>query len=198
MTVRYAASFSSTQEPNWRVVGEPHRGPGTYAVERAERLLFPAPKGGAGDADPERPSLPFRARHTPFDTGRLADGYKTLRPRFATPRSALYASELAGPIRVARTSPAGVGAGAVTSVERTAGALIGGGRSRLPCAKAQAAAVKAVAAEDLWGVGGRDSRFVRLERPSVLDPERDGSGRCAAAAIWRKTNKKSRTRQGYG
>lgn len=37
---------------------------------------------------------------------------------------------------------------------------------------------------DPWRIGGRGSRFVRLERPSVLDPIRDGSRRRAAAATW--------------
>lgn len=48
----------------------------------------------------------------------------------------------------------------------------------------QAAAATAAAAADPWRVGGRGSRFVRLERPSVIDPVRDGSRRRAAASTW--------------
>lgn len=138
---RYAASFSKTQEPNWRTNGDPALGPGTYAVERAEGLTFPAPLGGAGDADPSRPSLPFRVRFTPFDTQHLAAGYKTLKPRFSTPRSALYASELSGRSPGAAADPADAGVAATTTAERTAGVLIdskknGGRRRPSPAAKA--------------------------------------------------------------
>lgn len=91
---RFAASFSKTQEPDWRVIGDPALGPGTYKVERAEPFTLPSPSGGAGDADTERPSPSFRTRRTPFDLRRLADGYKTLKPRFSTPRSVLHTSDL--------------------------------------------------------------------------------------------------------
>lgn len=121
---RYAACFSKTEEPDWRVIGDPALGPGTYAIERAEALTFPAPLGGAGDADPSRPSLPFRMRYTPFDTQQLADGYKTLRPRFSTPRSFLYASELSGGIREAAVGLTGARLSAATLAEKTAGGLI--------------------------------------------------------------------------
>lgn len=75
-------------------MGNPTLGPGTYRIERAERLTLPAPSGGEGDADPSRPSTSFRACRSPFDVRRLAADYKTLKPRFSTPRLALYASEL--------------------------------------------------------------------------------------------------------
>eukprot|EP00752_Nemacystus_decipiens_P002912 g2710.t1 len=184
---RYAASFSQTEAPDWRVVGDPALGPGTYAVERAEPLTFPAPQGGSGDADPTRPSLPFRVRYTPFDTRRLAAGYKTLKPRFSTPRSALNASELSS-VRKAAAGVAGVRHAATTAVaEKSAGNLVEprtATKTRLTPA-GKAAAVTAEVAGDPWRIGGRGSRFVRLERPSVLDPLRDGSRRRAAAATWR-------------
>lgn len=134
---RYAASFSNTQEPDWRVNGNPELGPGTYAVELAESLTLPAPQGGAGDADPARPSIPFRVRRTPFDSRSLADGYKTLKPRFSTPRTALYLSELprgtAGVVSAPPDPPA------TTVGERKAGEIIRPGavcRKRLtPAAK---------------------------------------------------------------
>lgn len=122
---RFAACFSKTQEPDWRIIGDPALGPGTYAVERAEALTLPAPQGGSGDADPTRPSLPFRVRYTPFDTRHLADGYKTLKPRFSTPRSALYASELSSGVRggVADLTGARLSA-TTTAADKTAGELI--------------------------------------------------------------------------
>ncbi|CAM9698944.1 unnamed protein product, partial [Ectocarpus sp. 4 AP-2014] len=134
---RYAASFSNTQEPDWRVNGNPNLGPGTYAVELAESLTLPAPQGGAGDVDPARPSIPFCVRRTPFDTRRLADGYKTLKPRFSTPRTALYMSELPrGTAGVASDPPEPP---ATTMGERKAGGTIRPGtvcRKRLsPAAK---------------------------------------------------------------
>eukprot|EP00903_Cladosiphon_okamuranus_P007750 g7508.t1 len=190
---RYAACFSKTQEPDWRVIGDPARGPGTYAIERAEPLTFPAPQGGSGDADPTRPSLPFRVRYTPFDTRHLAAGYKTLKPRFSTPRAALYASELSGGVQKATAGVTGarLAATAVSVDEKTAGTLVeprNERRRRLtPAAKAKA--VTAEAAADPWRVGGRGSRFVRLERPSVLDPIRDGSRRRAAAATWSSSHR---------
>ena len=104
--------------------GHPALGPGTYAVERAETLVFPAPQGGAGDADPARPSLPFRVRYTPFDTRHLAGGYKTLKPRFSTPRSALYASELPGTGQGDGADLSNAKPSAITAAERTAGELI--------------------------------------------------------------------------
>ncbi|CAM9263001.1 unnamed protein product, partial [Sphacelaria rigidula] len=47
-----------------------------------------------------------------------------------------------------------------------------------------AVAVNAAAAAHSWGVGGRESRFVRLEGPSSFDPVKDGSRRRALAAGW--------------
>lgn len=125
IAVRYAASFSNTQEPDWRVRGDPALGPGTYAVERAEAITLPAPQGGAGDADPARPSLPFCVRRTSFDTQHLAEGYRTLKPRFATPRCPLYASEPPGG---APAPPAADASVATSAAERTAGELIYRGR----------------------------------------------------------------------
>ena len=191
---RYAASFSSTQEPNWRVTGDPSSGPGTYAVERAEGCTF---LGGVGNADPARRSPAFRARHTPFDLRYLADGYKTLKPRFSTPRSPLYASELSGPPRAVAVTPTA----AITAAERMAGSVMHAKddcrrRQRNPAARA--AAVKAAAAADPWGVGGRDSRAVHLERPSVLDPVRDGSRRHAAAVTWNLLRNVRREKRGPG
>ncbi len=119
--------------------GSPALGPGTYAVERAETLTFPAPQGGAGDADPSRPSLPFRIRYTPFDTRHLASGYKTLKPRFSTPRTTLHASELPGGARGVVTDLSDDEPSAITAAERTAGELFdsrGGVKKRLtPAAK---------------------------------------------------------------
>lgn len=153
--LRYAASFSNTQVRNEQVIGDPSPGPGAYDVKCAEDLTRPAPLGGAGDADPTRPSLSFRARFTPFDTRRLAHGYKTLKPRFSTPRSPLYASELSGFPKV----PA---ATANTALKKQMCMR----KQQNPAARM--AAVKAAAAADPWRIGGRCSRFVRLERPSVL------------------------------
>lgn len=176
---RYAASFSNTQEPNWRVTGNPCLGPGTYAVERAAGFMLTA---GTGNADPTRRSPAFRARHTPFDLRYLADGYKTLKPRFSTPRSPLYVSELSGPSTSLAVTPAAAATPAECMVRTVVHAK--GDRRRWQNPVARAAAVRAAAAADPWGVGGRDSRAVHLERPSVLDPLRDGSRRHAAAVAW--------------
>ena len=176
---RYAASFSNTQEPNWRVTGDPSLGPGTYAVKSAEGCTF---LGGVGNADPVRRSPAFRARRTPFDLRYLADGYKTLKPRFSTPRSPLYASELSGPPRAVPVNPTAT----TTAAERMVGSVVHakGDSERRQSPAARSMTVKAAAATDPWGVGGRDSRAVHLEGPSVLDPVRDGSRRRAAAVTW--------------
>lgn len=93
-------------------------------------LTYPAPQGGAGDADPARPSLPFRVRYTPFDTRHLASGYKTLKPRFSTPRTALHASELPGGARGAATDLSDAEPSTITAAERIAGELIDSRRGR--------------------------------------------------------------------
>lgn len=174
------------------MTGDPSLGPGTYAVERAEGFTFLA---GVGDADLARRSRAFRARHTPFDLRYLADGYKTLKPRFSTPRSPLYVSELSGPPRAVPVTPV-----AATAAERMVGSVIHAKREgrRRESPAARAAAVKAVAAADPWGVGGRDSRAVRLERPSVLDPVRDGSRRRAAAVAWNSLRHVRNGKRGAG
>lgn len=192
-TARYAASFSNTQEPNWRVTGDPSLGPGTYAVERAEGCTF---LGGVGNADPARRFPAFRARHTPFDLRYLADGYKTLKPRFSTPRSPLYASELSGPPRAVPVNPTA----ATTAAEQIVGSVMHakGDSERRQSPAARTVAVKAVAAADPWGVGGRDSRAVHLEGPSVLDPVRDGSRRRAAAVTWNSLRNGRNGKRGAG
>jgi len=105
-------------------------------------LTYPAPQGGAGDADPARPSLPFRVRYTPFDTRHLASGYKTLKPRFSTPRTTLHASELPGRAPGAAANLGNTKPSPITAAERTAGEQIdsrGGGKKRLtPAAKVSA------------------------------------------------------------
>ncbi|CAB1100795.1 unnamed protein product [Ectocarpus sp. CCAP 1310/34] len=166
---RYAASFSNTQEPNWRVNGNPNLGPGTYAVELAESLTLPAPQGGAGDADPARPSIPFRVRRTPFDTRRLADGYKTLKPRFSTPRTALYSSELPrGTAGVASDPP---DPPSTTMGERKAGGTIRTGavcRKRLsPAAKVGGSSNGGGCGRPVEGWGTRQP--VRAPRASFRD-----------------------------
>lgn len=161
------------------MTGDPSLGPGTYAVERAEGSTC---LGGEGNADPTRRSPAFRARHTPFDLRYLAEGYKTLKPRFSTPRSPLYVSELSGPPRSLAVIPAAAATPAECMVRSVVHAK--GDRRRWQNPAVRAAAVRAAGAADPWGVGGRDSRAVHLERPSVLDPVRDGSRRHAAAVTW--------------